>query len=116
MRLTNDYSDDAVLKVIGHRIAQYRLNQNKTQADIAREAGISSRTIARLEHGESVQASSLFRILRTLKLIENLDALIPEPAISPLQQLKMQGKRRQRASSTADKTKIEDSWQWDDGK
>ena len=83
MKLTNDHSDDAVLKEIGNRITQYRLNQDKTQAALAQEAGVSSRTLIRVEHGYSIQGSSLIRILRALQLVENLDALIPGPAARP---------------------------------
>lgn len=115
MRFTNDLSDQAVLKEIGYRIARYRLNQDKTQAALAQEAGVSNRTMARVEHGDSVQASSIIRILRALQLIENLDTLIPEPAVSPVQQLKMQGKQRQRASSKPAKPKQEQPWSWGDG-
>jgi len=114
MKFSNDHSDDAVLKEIGNRITQYRLNQDKTQAALAQEAGVSNRTIIRVEHGHSVQASSLIRILRALQLVENLDTLIPEPAASPVQQLKMQGKRRQRASSKSAKPKKEEPWSWGD--
>lgn len=114
MNFSNDLSDEAVLQEVGYRIAQYRLNQNKTQAALAQEAGVSNRTMARVEHGESVQASSIIRILRALQLIENLDLLIPEPAVSPVQQLKMQGKRRQRASSKSMKSTKKEPWSWGD--
>ena len=114
MKLTNDNSDSAVLKEIGNRIAQYRLNQDKTQAALAQEAGVSNRTITRVENGNSIQASSLIRILRALKLIENLDGLIPEPVASPVQQLKMQGKQRKRASSKLERPYKEGTWSWGD--
>ena len=114
MKLTNDNSDSAVLKEIGNRIAQYRLNQDKTQAALAQEAGVSNRTITRVENGNSIQASSLIRILRALKLVENLDGLIPEPVASPVQQLKMQGKQRKRASSKLEKPSSEGTWSWGD--
>ncbi len=114
MKLTNDLSDGAVLQEVGKRITQYRLNQDKTQAVLAQEAGVSNRTLTRVEHGHSVQSSSLIRILRALQLLENLNTLIPEPVVSPVQQLKMQGKRRQRASSKSTKSKKEESWSWSD--
>lgn len=115
MKFINDLSDDAVLQEIAHRIAQYRLNEDKTQAALAQEAGVSHRTMARVEHGYSVQASSIIRILRALQLLTNLDTLIPEPAVSPVQQLKMQSKQRQRASSKSTKPKKEKPWSWGDG-
>jgi len=140
MKFANDQSDDAVLREIGNRITRYRLNQDKTQAALAHEAGVSHRTMIRAEHGHSVQASSLIRILRALQLVENLDALIPEPvqasslirilralqlvenldalipepAVSPVQQLKMQGKQRQRASSKLERPQKENTWSWGD--
>ncbi len=113
MKLTNDHSDDAVLKEVGHRITRYRLNQNKTQAALAQEAGVSNRTITRVEHGHSVQASSLIRILRALRLVQNLEALIPEITVSPVQRIKMQGKQRQRASSQSAKPR-QKTWSWGD--
>ena len=114
MKLSNDNSDDAVLKEIGNRIAQYRLNQDKTQAALAQEAGVSSRTMTRVERGHSVQASSLFRILRALKLLDNFDRFIPEPVVSPVQQLIMQGKQRKRASSKRSKPEKKGAWSWED--
>jgi len=114
MKLGNGHSDEAVLKEMGHRITQYRLNLNKSQAVLAHESGISPRTLIRVEQGQSVQASSLIRILRALQLVENLNTLIPEPVVSPVQQMKMQGKQRQRASSTSIKPKKEGIWSWED--
>ncbi len=113
--ISNSYSDEQVLKELGARIAQYRLNVNKTQAALAKEAGISSRTLTRLEAGESVQTSNLIRVLRVLKLMDNLDALIPKHVVSPVQQLKMHGKQRKRASNKLEKNNTkDDSWSWGD--
>ncbi len=116
MRIINSDSDHAILKELGDRIARYRLNGNWTQEILAREAGVSKRTVHRMEHGHSVQASNLIRILRALHLIENLEALLPEPAISPIQQARLQGKRRQRASAPSDLSKQKDPWSWGDEK
>ena len=115
MKITQDNSDAAVLKELGNRIARYRLNTNLSQAAFAKEAGISQRTLIRIEHGESTQSTHLIRILRTLHLLENFDAVIPEPAISPLQQLQMQGKSRQRASPKPEKPVSKKPWSWGDG-
>jgi putative transcriptional regulator len=116
MKFNENNSDDTTLKELGNRIAQYRLNRNWTQDALAAEAGVSKRTIHRVEHGGSTQASNLIRILRALRLLENLEILIPEPAISPIQQAKMQGKKRRRASSKSDKPEQKAPWSWgDDG-
>jgi len=104
-------SNDTLLIKLGERLLQYRLNRNMTQAALAKEAGVSGRTINRVEHGHSIQLSNLIRILRSLELLENIDALVPEPAVSPMQQLKLQGRSRKRASSTANKEEKE-AWSW----
>ena len=114
MKISADMSDDVTLREIGNRVAQYRLNRNMTQDTLANEAGVSKRTIIRVEQGRSAQTSSLIRILRSLKLLGNLEALIPEPAISPIQQVKMQGKKRKRASSLPEKPKPDAPWSWGD--
>ncbi len=112
MKINDTLSDAAVLEELGQRIARYRLNRNMTQGALATESGVSTPTVQRLENGQSTQASNLIRILRTLHLLENLDALVPEPAISPLQQARMQGKTRQRASSPR-KRQTPTRWTWD---
>ena len=111
MKIQDKLSDEAVLQELGQRIARYRLNRNMTQDALATEAGVSTPTVQRLENGQSTQASNLIRILRALKLLDNVDALVPEPAISPLQQARMQGKTRQRASSPR-KQKAATRWSW----
>jgi len=106
-------SDAAALEELGRRIARHRLNRNLTQEALATEAGISTPTLQRMERGRSSQTSSLVRVLRALDLIGNLDALVPEPAISPVQQARMHGRARQRASSPTMKEDKE-PWSWGD--
>jgi transcriptional regulator with XRE-family HTH domain len=115
MKFRYDSSDEAILAELGSRIARHRLNNNWTQEALAKEAGVSKRTVLRLEHGHSIQASNLIRILRTLRLLENLEALVPEPVLSPVQQVKMHGKTRRRASSPgSDKPEQKTPWAWRD--
>lgn len=112
MTFIDGNSDDAMLEELGRRIARYRLNQNKTQDALAQESGVSKQTIHRIEKGHSTQTLSLIRVFRALGLLENFETLIPEPAISPLQQVKMHGKTRQRASSQADSSERKTPWSW----
>jgi putative transcriptional regulator len=114
MNFSGDGSDNAMLEELGNRIAQYRLNQNQTQDALAKEAGVSKRTLHRIEHGHSTQTSNLIRVLRALGLLENLEVLIPKPAVSPIQQVKMHGKKRKRASSKPDKPEQKAPWSWGD--
>jgi len=111
--ISNEMSDGAILNELGLRISRYRLNKNMTQDALAAEAGVSTPTIQRAESGASIQLLKLIRILRALNLIENIESLAPELAVSPLQQLKMRGKIRQRASTPQEDDKEAD-WAWGD--
>jgi putative transcriptional regulator len=114
MQFVDELSDEAVLVALGDRIARYRLNRNMTQKALAAEAGVSPRTLHRIEHGQSAQVTNLIRLLRAFNLLENLDALIPGPTISPIQQAKMLGKTRKRASSPAAPSGTNKPWTWGD--
>ncbi len=116
MKFTSGQSDNSALKEIGNRLAQYRLNQNKSQAELAQQAGVSNRTITRIENGHSAQTASLIRILRALQLTDNLEALVPEQVMSPVQQVKLQGKKRMRASSEKTRPSAGKTWSWGDEK
>ncbi|RRJ97182.1 XRE family transcriptional regulator [Opitutaceae bacterium TAV4] len=101
MRITRDATDDAILTELGARFTHARLERNLTQAQLAEQAGVAKRTVERLEAGAvGTQLSGIIRIGRVLGILERLDALIPEPTISPLEQLKLRGRRRQRATGT----------------
>jgi len=99
MRITNQLSDEAILREVGARLAAARLARNLTQAALAEEAGVSKRTVERLESGEvATRLSGLVRICRALNLADRLDALVPSPTDSPVEQMKLAGRRRKRAS------------------
>ena len=114
MRIPSGASDDAALQALGRRLARHRLNRNLTQTALAGQAGVSTPTVQRIEQGQSSQAANLIRILRALGLLDNLDALVPEPAISPIQQARMRGRIRQRASSSSGKPEPPADWSWGD--
>ena len=97
------------------RLTRHRLNQNLTQFELARAAGISRRTLARLENGESTQLENFLRTLIALGLEAGLDRLVPDVPQSPIQQLERSGRARQRATgrrrSQSDESK---PWSWSD--
>jgi transcriptional regulator with XRE-family HTH domain len=76
------------------RLAATRLDQNLTQAALAEEAGVSKRTVERLESGEvAARLSGLVRVWRALGLLERFDALVPASVPSPIAQLKLARRR-----------------------
>ena len=114
MANTNDLTDRTVLSELGDRLSRHRLERNLTQAQLAHEAGISKRTLIRLENGESSQLTTFVRVLRALGLLTNLDALVPTPLPSPVAQLKARTKERRRAFPAANKRRPGSTWTWGD--
>lgn len=98
MRITSELTDAAVLKTLGQRIERHRIETGLTQAELAEQAGIGKRTLERTEAGDGTELVTLIRVLRALKVLEGFERLIPELPPSPIEQLKLRGKRRQRVS------------------
>ncbi len=107
-----DQTEAAVLEELGLRLSQVRLDHNLTQEALAEAAGVSKRTVERLEGGQSVQLTNLIRVLRVLNLLRNLDQLVPPAGPRPIEQLKNQGRARRRASTPRDEEI--GTWSWDD--
>jgi hypothetical protein len=91
-------SDAAILSMVGDRIRTERLNQNRTQTEVAKAGGIGVIVIKRLENGQGCLLGNLVRILRSLGKIDQIDALLPEPGISPLELARLSGRLRKGAS------------------
>lgn len=114
METTYEMTDEAVLAELGDRFSRLRLQRNLTQAQLAREAGVSKRTLIRLESGESIQVTNLIRVVRALGLLGNLDAFVPPPLSSPIAQLRSRKKERRRASPGVTKIGPPPQWIWGD--
>ena len=91
-----ELSDPAILQKMGRRIRDYRIRMEMTQSELAEKSGVSMGTIVRVEQGNPISTLLLISILRTMGLLENLEVLLPELSISPLQMRKMQGKKVKR--------------------
>ena len=118
MRIDSQLTDDAVLAELGERLARTRLERNLTQGALANEAGVARKVVHSMEAGTEFKITSLIRVLRALGLLESLDRLVPEPAPSPIELLKLHGKERRRASGTRGRRDApptpEEPWRWGD--
>lgn len=101
-----------VLRELGQRLQRERLNQNVTQAGLAEAAGVSRRTVVKAERGEVTTVETLVGILRGLGLLNRLDAMFPEPPLSPVQLARLEGKQRQRARPKPTPSPGADPWKW----
>lgn len=98
----------ALAELVGERIRQYRLNNNKTQEELAEMTGITRQKIARAENGKAT-LETIMALLIALEASDHLDAFLPPTPISPIQLAKMKGKERVRASTPRTKDSNSDS-------
>jgi transcriptional regulator with XRE-family HTH domain len=111
-------TDAAVLRELGARLTRRRIDAGLTQARLAEEAGISKRTVERLEAGDSTDFRLLVRALRPLKLIEGLENLVPDPPQSPIALARLKGRVPKRVrtartgASRAATPKPAVPWKW----
>lgn len=116
MKISAQLTDVTVLEELGERLANARLGKNLTQAALADQAGVSKRTVERLESGAvATQLSGFLRVCRVLGLVEHFESLIPEAVASPMEQLKRQGVKRRRASVKKAVSAKPEKWTWGDG-
>ena len=113
MKFERQMSDEAVLRELGERLAKRRLDLKLTQAEVADQAGVSKRTVERIEAGATTQVSTMIRILRALELLEGLGRLVGEVGPRPMDLLKLKGTTRRRATSRR-KAPEEQKWRWGD--
>lgn len=85
---------------LGKRLQQHRLQQNKTQAELAKHIGVSTPTISNLENGKNTSLETFIRVIVALGLTKELENLFTPTTltIAQLEQLHSQPVR-QRASS-----------------
>ncbi len=104
-------SDIALMATIGAFIKHHRLLQNKTQGQLAEEAGIVRSTLSLFEKGENTSIIVFIQLLRALKLLHVLQEFQVRQQISPLQLAKLEKSQRIRASRSVKKdTKSKSDW------
>lgn len=105
-------SNLAIAQSIGLFIKQRRLQLNKTQAQLATEAGLNRYTISQIENGEGATLSTLIQLLRALDALYVLECFKVEEVISPILYAKMQKKKRLKASgnNSADTSNNDLGW------
>ena len=108
---TSDQIEAALCK----RLENIRLSRNITQIQLAKEAGVSLRTIGRLEKGQGVSVDTFIRILTALGIQQNLEALLPDPTVRPVERVGIGGggeRKRARPDLHRDERAM---WSWGDG-
>ena len=105
-------SDNALLAVIGDFLKQNRLQQNKTQQQVAIAAGISRSTLVQLENGGGGSLLTLIEVMRTLEQLYFFSHFQVRKQISPLELAKQEQKKRQRARGKKNNSNPKDESNW----
>ena len=103
-------SDAALMGHIGAFVRHHRLQQNRTQDDLGRDAGISRSTLSLLEKGETVTLATLIQVLRVLDKLKVMETFTVKHSISPLAVAKAQLGQRKRASGKVTDAKDQSDW------
>lgn len=113
---TIDFSTATSIQIesaLCEQVVKIRLSRNITQSDLASEAGVSLRTIGRLEKGEGVSLDTFIRVLIALKIQQNLETLLPDPSVRPMERIASGGGERRRARPKVSKDPAS-TWKWDE--
>ena len=98
----NSMNDNSLTQVIGNFVQFHRLQQNRSQTEVAAAAGISRSTLSLLERGEKVALSSLIRVLRVLQLLHIMEVFEISEEISPIEYARLRAEQRKRARTGPD--------------
>ena len=104
-------SDKALLAILGEFLKENRLQQNKTQLQVAEASGIARSTLVQLENGGRGSLLSFIAVMRTLEQLHLLSNFQVKRQISPLELAKLEQAKRQRASRKKNNNqKNESTW------
>lgn len=104
-------SPGAIEAALGRAFQALRLARNVSQASLADEAGVSRRTITRMENGEGISLDTLIRVMQALGVADRLASLLPDPAVRPVERVRLRGRERKRARKSKDADR--GTWAWD---
>ncbi|VVO09589.1 hypothetical protein PS712_03347 [Pseudomonas fluorescens] len=93
-------SDQVLAASIGARLQTLRLKKNISLEGVAENAAISRQTLHLLLKQGKGTLINLIAVLRALGELERLSSLLEDVRPSPLQIIRMEGKKRRRASGS----------------
>ena len=95
--MENLLEDNEICAKIGQRAKRLRLHKNYSQQEVADQAGISVNAIKSVEKGRATLLNYV-KFLRVLGCLESLESFLPDSDISPIQYIKLEAKKRCRAT------------------
>lgn len=106
-------TNDAILRQIGSKLKDLRIEKNMKQKELADAAGVSVFTISSIENGKTTSLLTIIQLLRALEHLDYLDSFFQEESISPVAYAKLMknNKKKERVkSSTSIINSIDSEW------
>jgi len=93
-------TDQVLASTVGERLQTLRLKKNISLESVAENAAISRQTLHLLLNQGKGTLINLIAVLRALGELERLSSLMEDVRPSPIQIIRMEGKKRRRASGS----------------
>jgi len=94
------------------RLERIRLSRNITQKQLADEAGVSLKTIGRLEQGLGTSLDTFIRVMIALNIQHHLESLLPDPSIRPVERINRQQRAGRKRARPVKPSGNADTWTW----
>lgn len=104
-------TNSEILLIIGKRVKEQRIRLRLTQKQLAIEADVSVKTLVSFEQGHNVSFLNFIAILRALKSVDQMNLILPEPPINPLDYLNKKNLVKRVRSKHRGENQ---SWKWAD--
>ena len=98
-------SDNVIVEKLSAFVKHHRLEQNKTQSQLAEEAGINRSTLVEFEKGKRANMITFIQLLRALNMLHVLNQFEITQELSPIQLAELEQSKRKRASKNIQSTK-----------
>ena len=109
---TERVNSEAIERDVCKKLERIRLLKNTSQAKLAEAAGVSRRTISRMENGEGISLDTFIRVMQALNLTDHLTAMLPNPEIRPIERVGRKGKGERKNASSPRTPKKTKKWEW----
>ena len=106
-------TNDAIMRQIGSKLKELRIEKNMKQAELADASGVSIFTISSVENGKTTSLLTIVQLLRALGHLDYLDSFFQEQTVSPIAYAKLlkNNKKKVRVKlSSTDINKANSEW------
>ena len=104
-------TNDAIMRQIGSKLKELRIEKNMKQAELADASGVSVFTISFVENGKTTSLLTIVQLLRALGHLDYFDSFFQEETISPIAYAKLlkNNKKKIRVKSSSTEVNKNDS-------